>query len=65
MTWVPNGKGMLVETRYVPGGKYTIAFFVVEPWHFAPQRLPEFKASLVALVSSYYLLGFCMHLWNT
>lgn len=43
---------MLLETRYVPGGKYTMAVLVVEPLHFAPQRLPSVMAFLMAAVES-------------
>jgi len=32
---------MGTETRYVPEGMYTIAFLVVAPLQFSPQRFPS------------------------
>ena len=48
---------MVLETRYVPGGKYTIAFFLVEPLHPAPQRLPSLIAAWMAAVESVAPVG--------
>jgi len=59
MTCVSNGNAMLPETRYVLGGKYTMAFLVVEPLHFSPQRVPSFVARLMAAVSSFELSPSC------
>jgi hypothetical protein len=52
MTCVPNGMGMVVEIKYVPGGMYTMAFLSVDPLQPLPQRLPSSMAALNALVSS-------------
>lgn len=42
-----------LETRYVPGGRYTTAFFVVEPLQFSPHLFPSLMALLMAAVSSF------------
>ncbi len=45
--------GIVLDIRYFPGGKYKMAFLVVEPLHFSPHRPPLFIAALMAFVSSY------------
>lgn len=53
MTCVPNGNAIVDETRYSPGGKYTMAFFVVDPLQPLPHLVVLVPmAILMALVSS-------------
>lgn len=53
MICVPNNTVMLVDTKYVPAGKYTMALVMLAPLHPLAHLLPSLIAFQIAFVSSY------------